>query len=193
VTARLPSTVLLLAGLAANLVGPWGFAHAEEPVKYGPYTEAQMTEILVGIFSDWQGDKTEKLILVTDVGGVFVFKGTGTHEISISLTEIIRTLARKETSIWQITDVFHNHNNPREGFSQSDRALAETLERVGIKAGFHIFYPENRRIKSLRGKPGKRAFLERHAAVRTIEDLRQRVERLERIHVKGLSYGRETE
>lgn len=39
-----------------------------------------------------------------------------------------RTLARKEVSIRQVTDIFHNHNNPRDIF--------------------HIFYPEGRMIKA---------------------------------------------
>lgn len=124
-------------------------AGAGEAKKFGPYTEAEVLEILRKAYVDWQGDKSEKLVLLADDGQVFTFAGSNQSSVSISLVGIIRTLARKEVSIWQVTDIFHNHNNPRDGFSATDEALFESLRKAGIKAGFHVFYPETRRIKTL--------------------------------------------
>jgi len=108
-----------------------------------------MVEILVKAYDDWHGDRSERLVLLTDDGQVFTFRSSSENAFSVSLVEIVRTLARKEVSIWQITDIFHNHNNPRADFSTADLALFRTLQKAGIKAGFHIFYPETRRIKTL--------------------------------------------
>ncbi len=107
-----------------------------------------MLEILQKTYADRRGDKSEKLVLLIDDGQIFTFAGSDPNGFSVSLAEIIRTLARKEVSICQVTDIFHNHNNPRDGFSPTDRAPYETLSKAGIKTGFHIFYPETRRIKT---------------------------------------------
>ena len=144
VNRRIPAFLLLLSlwtGLAA--------AAPSKEKQYGPCSEAEVLEILHKAFADWQGNRSEKLVLLVEDGQTFTFAGSGPNSISVSLVEIIRTLARKEVSIWQVTDIFHNHNNPRDGFSPTDRALFETLRKAGIKAGFHIFYPETRRIKTL--------------------------------------------
>jgi len=141
--AAAASFLLLLLILGASLAG------AAEAKKFGPYSKAEILEILHKAYSDWQGDRSEKLVLLIDDGQAFTFAGSDPNGLSISLIEIIRTLAHKKISIWQVTDIFHNHNNPRDGFSPTDRALFDTLRKAGINAGFHIFYPENRRIRTL--------------------------------------------
>ncbi len=143
VNRSIPAFLLLLSlwtGLAA--------AAPSREKRFGPYSEAEVQEILHKAYADWQGDRSEKLVLLIDDGQAFTFAGSNPNGLSVSLVEIIRTLARKEISIWQVTDIFHNHNNPRDGFSQTDLVLSDTLQKAGIKAGFHIFYPETRRIKS---------------------------------------------
>jgi hypothetical protein len=147
VNRRIPAFLILLS--------LWTSLAAAAPSKdeqYGPYSEVEVLEILHKAYADWQGDWSEKLVLVIDDGQTFTFAGSNQNSVSISLVEIIRTLARKEVSIWQVTDIFHNHNNPRDGFSPTDQALFETLSKAGIKAGFHIFYPETRRIRTLQQK-----------------------------------------
>ena len=142
---RAVSALLLLIILGAGLA----VGRPTDEKRYGPYSEAEIVDVLRKVFSDWQGDKTEKLVAIAEDGQVFPFQGTGPNAISVSLVDIIRTLAHKKISIWQVTDIFHNHNNPRDGFSATDQALFDMLRKAGIKAGFHIFYPENRRIRTL--------------------------------------------
>jgi hypothetical protein len=124
-TAAFLLLVFLWTGLAA--------AAPSREKRFGPCSEAEVLEILHKAYADWQGDRTEKLALLIDDGQAFTSAGSNPNGPSVSLVEIIRTLARKENGIWQVGDIFHNHNNPRDGFSQTDPALFETLRKAGIK------------------------------------------------------------
>ena len=141
VNRTIPAFLLLL------ILGT-GLAEAGRDRHFGPYREREAVEILVKAYADCQGDRTERLVVLAEDGQVFTFGGKTENYFSVTLNEIIRELARKELSIWQITDIFHNHNNPKDVFSVADKAAWESLRKAGIKAGFHIFYPETRRIKT---------------------------------------------
>jgi len=70
-----------------------GLAGAAEAKKFGPYSEAEVLEILNKAFADWQGDRSEKLVLVINDGQAFTFAGSDPNGLSVSLVEIIRALA----------------------------------------------------------------------------------------------------
>ncbi len=128
---------------------------AAEDTTFGPFTKEQMTENLAKVFIDWQGDKSEKLVLVAEDGQLFTFGGNDPNAVAVTLPVMIRTLAKKGLSIWQVTDIFHNHND-KKTFSPTDTALRNNLRKAGIKAKFHIFYPETRRINTLDEPAGEK-------------------------------------
>ena len=129
---------------------------AEETATFGPFSKEQMTENLAKVFSDWQGDKTEKLVLVAENGQMFEFTSGSKNDVGVTLPVIIRRLAKEGLSIWQVTDIFHNHNEKQHTFSPTDLALRDNLRKAGIKAKVHIFYPETRRINTLEEPPAEK-------------------------------------
>ncbi len=133
--------------LLDNPTGIW--PAAEEGATFGPFNKDQVTEHLAKAFSDWQGNKEEKLVLVADNGQIFTFTSGKKNEVGVTLPVIIRRLAKEGLSIWQVTDVFHSHNEKQQSFSPTDLALRDGLRKAGIKARVHIFYPETRRINTL--------------------------------------------
>ena len=129
---------------------------AEDQATFGPFNKEQMTENLVKAFADWQGDKSEKLILVAETGQLFTFTANDKNSVGVTLPVIIRRLAKEGLSIWQVTDIFHNHNERQHTFSPTDLALRDNLRKAGIKAKVHIFYPETRRINTLDDPAGEK-------------------------------------
>ena len=128
---------------------------AEDKDNFGPFNKDQMTENLSKVFADWQGDKSEKLVLVAETGQMFTFGGKDKNAVAVTLPVMIRTLAKEGLSIWQVTDIFHNHND-KTTFSPTDVTLRDNLRKAGIKAKFHIFYPETRRINTLEDPAGEK-------------------------------------
>lgn len=126
---------------------------AEDTATFGPFNKEQMTANLAKAFSDWQGNKEEKLVLVAENGQMFEFTSGSKNDVGITLPVIIRRLAKEGLSIWQVTDIFHNHNEKQHTFSPTDLALRDNLRKAGIKAKIHIFYPETRRINTLEEAP----------------------------------------
>ncbi len=143
-----------MSPLLDNPSGIW--PAAAEGDTFGPFTKDQMTEHLTKAFSDWQGNKEEKLVLVADNGQIFEFTSGKKNEVGVTLPVIIRRLAKEGLSIWQVTDVFHNHNEKQQSFSPTDLALRDGLRKAGIKAKVHIFYPETRRINTLDEPPAEK-------------------------------------
>jgi len=128
---------------------------SQDQATFGPFNKEQMTENLVKVFADWQGDKSEKLVLVAETGQMFTFTANDKNSVGVTLPVIIRRLAKEGLSIWQVTDVFHSHNEKQHTFSPTDLALRDRLRKAGIKAKVHIFYPETRRINTLEERPAK--------------------------------------
>jgi hypothetical protein len=110
-------------------------------------TDEELLDMLPGFYHDWQGDKTERLIVIAD-DQVFMFPGGDKHHIFLPFGEILRSLSRKGLRFGQVTHIIHNHAWP-EGFSSTDRALVEALSREGFTGRFMIYYPDVRRLKTM--------------------------------------------
>lgn len=154
--ARPLSVVLLLASLGLCLVDGWAAERPGPQAAAGFYAEPQLVELLVKTFPDWQGDKSEKLIFITEDGQVFTFGGGDPNAVSVSLLNIIRTLARQGQHLGTVTNIVHSHKWP-DGFSPIDVELCKTLRKVGFIGAFQLFYPETRRIKTLKRRNYARA------------------------------------
>lgn len=120
-----------------------------KPLAYGAYDERQMIERLSKTYSDWQGDPSEKLVFVTKDGQLVEFKGDNKNGISVKLADVIRGLARKGSSLNAVSNVFHNHVLGKD-FSPEDKTLREALQKYGFAGNFHIYYPEAKRIRTLK-------------------------------------------
>ena len=142
-----------MSPLLDNPTGIW--PAADDAATYGPFNKDQVTEHLTKAFGDWQGDKTERLVLVADNGQIFTFTSGSKNEVGVTMPVIIRRLAKEGLSIWQVTDIFHSHNEKQQTFSPTDLAMRDGLRKAGIKAKVHIFYPETRRINTLEEPPAK--------------------------------------
>ena len=143
--SRTSSVILFLFGLGVSLVDGWAAEQADSPAASGFYSEPQLIELLTKIFSDWQGDKSEKLIFITEDGQAFTFGNGGPNAVSINLLDVIRTLARKGQHLGTVTNIIHSHRWP-DRFSPTDIALFKTLRKVGFAGKFQLFYPETHRI-----------------------------------------------
>jgi hypothetical protein len=142
-TATIALGILLAAAAAAG---------AEAP-------PAQLAAKLEAAFSDWTGDKAERLVLIPATGQPFIFSTGDKAHVSLSLGQLLRTLSRRGTKLEEISDVVHSHND-RRGFSQEDLALCRLLRSYGFRGAFRIYYPETRRIRTLED-PGQAAALAR--------------------------------
>lgn len=131
--------ICLIAGRASEKKGSL--------ITYGIYSESDIIKILKKAFSDWQGDKSEKLIFITADGQIFRFGNNDPNGISISLGNVVRTLARKGQHLGTVTNIFHNHKW-EQAFTSTDTILETTLRKLGFVGEFQLFYPETCRIKT---------------------------------------------
>ncbi len=111
-------------------------------------SDAELIQILKKEYSDWEGNRTEKLIFICQDGQILQFRGDGRNKISVKLADIIRTLARNGNSLASVSVVAHNHKWP-DDFSEEDKALFRTLWQYGFRGRFLVYYPEKGRIKEL--------------------------------------------
>ena len=151
--ARPLSVVLVLAALGLCLVDGWAAGRPALQARAEPYTEPQLVELLAKVFVHWRGDKAEKFIFITEDGQVFTFGGDDPNAVSVSLFNIIRSLARGGQHLGTVTNVVHNHNFRLGGdFSPGDIAACKTLRKHGFTGKFQIFYPVSWRIITLKGR-----------------------------------------
>lgn len=105
--------------------------------------------LLKNEYSDWQGNKEEKIIFFCEDGQIVRFFG-GQNKISIRLADLIRTLARNGNSLASVQAIAHNHKWP-DDFSEEDKELFRILKRYGFSGRFLVYYPEECRIRELTG------------------------------------------
>ena len=120
-------------------------------IMYGMYNEPTMVQKLAQEYADWQGDKREKMIFLTQDGQLIPFQGQGKNEVTVKLSDIIRGLAYKGANLGNVVGMFHNHQSQQD-FSPEDMKLLKTLQKYGFQGGFHLFYPENHRIRTYENK-----------------------------------------
>ncbi|HDT13899.1 MAG TPA: hypothetical protein ENO03_06020 [Candidatus Aminicenantes bacterium] len=123
---------------------------AKDKKTYGPFNKKQMASNLAKVFSDWRSDKSEKLVLVTEDGKIITFTSGDKNLLRIAAPVIIQRLAQEGISLNQVTDVFHNHNERWADFSPADLTIGDSLQKIGINARVHLYYPEIQRIVSLK-------------------------------------------
>ena len=111
--------------------------------------ESPLAQILRAAFSDWMGDKAERLVLVASDGQSFVFSGQNGHQVGVNLGELFRTITRAGHTLATITDVVHSHGDRGSTFTDQDRELERILRSHGFAGAFRIYYPETRRILTL--------------------------------------------
>jgi hypothetical protein len=113
-------------------------------------SDGELIQILKKEYSDWEGNRTEKLIFICQDGQIFQFRGGSQNKVSIGLANIIRTLARNKNSLTSVSAIVHNHKWP-DDFSEEDKALFMTLWQHGFRGRFLVYYPEKGRIKEFMG------------------------------------------
>jgi len=133
--------IFILVFMLFSIIPTSGVSHDRIP-------DAKLIQILKKEYSDWEGNKTEKLIFICLDGQTFQFRGGGQNKISIKLADLIRTLARNGNSLMSVLAVVHNHKWP-DGFSEEDKAFLKTLRQYGFRGKFLIYYPEKCRIREL--------------------------------------------
>lgn len=99
-------------------------------------------------YSDWQGNRIEKLVFLCRDGQVVRFAGNSTNRVSVRLADIIKALARTGNTLASVSAVVHNHKWP-DDFSEEDRSLLRALRKYGFQGRFLVYYPERRIIKEL--------------------------------------------
>lgn len=110
--------------------------------------DKEIIQILKKEYSDWQGNRSEKLIIFCQDGQIFRFSNNNQNRVSIRLADIIRTLARNGNSLASVSVITHNHKWP-DDFSEEDRSLLITLRKYGFRGRFLVYYPERRLVKEL--------------------------------------------
>ena len=152
-SARASSVILLLIGLVVNLAGGWPAQQEDPPAVSGFYTEPQLIELLTKVFA-WPA--YEKLVFITASGQVFTFGSGEEKRVTIDLLDIIETLSRKGESLGTATNIIHNHTRGVD-FSLPDIATCGALRKRGFTGAFQLFYPQTRRIKTLKRRNYARA------------------------------------
>lgn len=110
---------------------------------------ADLIQILKKEYSDWEGNKAERLFFICRDRQIFQFRSNnGKNRVSVKLADIIRTLARNGNNLGTVWAVVHNHKWP-EDFSEEDRKLLKILRDYGFQGKFLIYYPEKGRIREL--------------------------------------------
>ena len=126
---------------------------AQDAATFGPFNKKQMTQNLAKLFSDWRSDKSEKIVLVAENGKIITFTSGDKNSVRVAGSVIIQRLAQEGLTLNQVTDVFHNHHGRGQDFSPTDLALGRSLQKLGINARVHLYYPEIQRIITLEESP----------------------------------------
>ena len=147
------SALLLLAVLGLCLVDGWAAGRPDLQAGPGFYTEPQLIELLTKVFA-WPA--YEKLVFITASGQVFTFGSGEEKRVTIDLLDIIETLSRKGESLGTVTNIIHNHTRGVD-FSLPDIATCGALRKRGFTGAFQLFYPQTRRIKTLKRRTHARA------------------------------------
>jgi hypothetical protein len=98
------------------------------------------------IYSDYQGNDTEKLIVVTDDRDTIVFERGGKNRVSVPLREILIELAHRGKSLRNVVAMIHNHNRGYEK-SPEDSITYRKLWNIGFRGSYQIYDPQKRRLK----------------------------------------------
>jgi hypothetical protein len=103
------------------------------------------------IYSDWQGNPSEKLLVITNDGKLLTFGSSEQHQVKASLADVIRQLAYNNKKLSDVAYMIHNHNKS-EKFSPIDKKVYKTLKGYGFSGKFQAYYPETKRLKTLKDK-----------------------------------------
>ena len=126
------------------------------------YQYDELMDILGKVYSDYQGNDTEKLIVITDDGQPMIFESGEKHRVSLPFRDILTSLARRGKHLGQVTTMIHNHNRGQD-ISSDDVAVFKKLRAVGYKGSYQVYYPEKRRLKAV--KITEEKTMDKHQAV----------------------------
>lgn len=105
-------------------------------------------DVLRKLYSDYQGDNSEKMALFLDDGQMLVFGGREPHQVSTSLGDVIRALARRGKQFANVTNIVHNHNRG-ERESNTDLDVYKVFRKYGFAGAYQLYDPERRRLKTV--------------------------------------------
>jgi len=108
---------------------------------------ADLPNLLNKTYSDFEGDKREKMMVLTNDGKMLIFQGDK-HGINISLGDIVRQLAYNGKGIKDVNAMIHNHYD-KETFSPTDKAVYKNLKKVGYAGKYQVYQPQTARLATL--------------------------------------------
>jgi len=103
--------------------------------------------LLTKTYSDFEGDRSEKMMVLTNDGKMLIFKGDK-HGVNVSLGDIVRQLAYNGKSLADVSTMIHNHYD-KKVFSPTDRAVYKKLKEIGYAGKYQVYQPQTTRLETL--------------------------------------------
>lgn len=108
------------------------------------YPEA-FPEELGRVYSDWQGDPSEKMVFLDKRDRLGVLRGQK-GRVGTTLKELVSILARNNMSMDKLQEIVHNHNKG-EKTSPADLEFLDAVKKLGFKGSYKVYYPKERRLR----------------------------------------------
>jgi len=115
-----------------------------------PFVEIDLNDLpnlLNKTYSDFEGDKREKMMVLTNDGKMLIFQGDK-HGVNVSLGDIVRQLAYNGKSMADVNTMIHNHYD-KKVFSPMDREVYKNLKKAGYVGKYQVYQPQTARLETL--------------------------------------------